>query len=496
MLALPASFAFGGVVTVASDSVISNSISTASIYLTSAVHGSGKLTLKGLNSTADNVLLASSSTWTGDWDVADGVQLRFAGTSYSIPRGIRVGSRATAHYKASTTIKGTMSGSGTNKVLTSGTVTIGSATNQGKVSPGDSGAGNLTLTSYSSGNYGPTLAFSSNSVYEVEVTGTSTCDRVTVVGTGTGVGKVTIAAGAALNVTLWTPAGNATLDAKIVDTVKGNGTAGTLTGSFSKTNWSNTNGWTGLVVTNIGNDLFVKGQYTSGGKGVTSSSVTGGSRTGSPKQSVAVASTAVEPVAEEAGVAAPVKVTAMCKRGGLVLVSWPMVTEAGVEVRTKDVLGGQGLPVGTVASHWDVVKGVYETDVLDEAGVWGANVVWKRGAGYWIAVPEGASEADYGINLGGVAPADETFSLTIELGENQLGYPYAADVLWVGTTLAREAMPGDTVRVWDAEASEYITNVKGEDGTWSDPAMTIKVGEGFWFKTALPAFESLEKAVK
>jgi hypothetical protein len=263
MLALPASFAFGGVVTVASDSVISNSISTASIYLTSAVHGSGKLTLKGLNSTVDNVLLASSSTWTGSWDVADGVQLRFGTTTYpqTVPRGIRVGSRATARYSSTATIKGTLSGTGTNMVYDSSTFTIGTATNQGVLSPGDGGVGTLTLTSYTVG-FSPTLAFSSNSVYAVDVQGTSSYDRVTVVGTGTGTGRVTIAAAAALNVTLWTPATNLSLDATIVDTATTNGSNGLLTGSFSTITWSNAAGWTGLVVTNINNDLRVQGSYT------------------------------------------------------------------------------------------------------------------------------------------------------------------------------------------------------------------------------------------
>jgi hypothetical protein len=137
------------------------------------------------------------------------------------------------------------------------------------VSPGDvgvnGGIGILTLTSYSSGNFGPTFAFSSNSVYEVEMTGTTVCDRVTVAGTGTGTGKVTIAAGATLNVTLWTPATNVSLDATILDTTMTNGNNGLLMGAFTTVNWSNAVGWTGLVVTNINNDLRMQGSYAPGG---------------------------------------------------------------------------------------------------------------------------------------------------------------------------------------------------------------------------------------
>lgn len=264
-LALPAAFSFGGVVTVAGDSVISNSISgSASIDLRSAVHGGGKLTLRGLNSPNDNILLASSSTWTGNWDVADNVQVRFVTTSYpqSIPRGIRVGSGAIVHYNSTATIKGTLSGTGTNKVYQGSTFTIGATNLLGVVSPGESGPGNLTLSSYTTGSYGPTWAFASNSVYEVEIQGASLYDRVTVAGTGTGTGKVTIAAGAMLNVTLWTPTNSVTLDATIIDTSMTNGSNGVLTGSFTKINWSNTNGWQNLAVSQVDNDLHVTGSHS------------------------------------------------------------------------------------------------------------------------------------------------------------------------------------------------------------------------------------------
>ena len=141
-------------------------------------------------------------------------------------------------------------------------LTIGATNLQGVVSPGDNGPGNLTLTSYSVGNYGPTLAFSSNSVYAVEIPSASSFDRVTVIGTGAGTGRVTIASGATLNVSLWTPTNNVTLDATIIDTAMTNGANGLLTGSFSTINWSNTNGWSGLAVSQVDNDLHVTGSHS------------------------------------------------------------------------------------------------------------------------------------------------------------------------------------------------------------------------------------------
>jgi hypothetical protein len=253
-------YPFAGVLNVVADSVISNSTPNCGIDLRAQTHGSGKLTLMHARDTlgGNNIAFASGSTWTGNWDFADGVQERFHSTTLSIPRGVRLGSGAVAYYVPVTTIKGTLSGTGTNLVYQGSTLALGTTTDRAVVSPGDGGPGNVTLTSYNN-NYSPTLAFSGNSVYEVDIRGPSAYDRVTVVGTGTGTGKATIAAGAVLNVTLWTPTNSGTLDATILDTTGGGG--GLLTGAFSTINWSNTNGWSGLAVTKVDNDLHVTGSF-------------------------------------------------------------------------------------------------------------------------------------------------------------------------------------------------------------------------------------------
>jgi hypothetical protein len=82
---------------------------------------------------------------------------------------------------------------------------------------------------------------------------------------GSGTGKVDIATGAILTVNLWTPTGQATLNAKIIDTATGTGGDGVLTGSFSHTNWVNAGGWHNLGVTVVGNDLYVTGERAPSG---------------------------------------------------------------------------------------------------------------------------------------------------------------------------------------------------------------------------------------
>lgn len=160
-------------------------------------------------------------------------------------------------------IKGTRSGFGSNTLYQANAMTIGDGSGNGKLSPGDigvnGGIGAITVMSYGT-PYSSTLAFSSNSLYAVDITGTSAYDRVTVIGTGSGTGKVTIAENVKLNVTLWTPSESVLLDVPVIDTTGGGG--GLLTGAFSTVTWSNATGWTGLVVTNVNNDLRVQGSYT------------------------------------------------------------------------------------------------------------------------------------------------------------------------------------------------------------------------------------------
>jgi hypothetical protein len=76
---------------------------------------------------------------------------------------------------------------------------------------------------------------------------------------------VDIVTGAILTVSLWTPPGAATLNAKIIDTAIGTGGDGVLTGTFTVTNWLNSAGWRNLNVSASNGDLFVTGEYPPSG---------------------------------------------------------------------------------------------------------------------------------------------------------------------------------------------------------------------------------------
>ncbi len=260
----------GATLNVNADSEIAAAATGDRCRIRAAVHGSGKLTVTGNpgSVTSDGFAFAAGSTWSGAWDIRSGYVR--VNTAQALPGDLRIANAtAVSHVDFALTIKGVRSGGGSNHVYQAGTLTVGNGTlatpGRGWWSPGDVGAnegvGVATFGNASAG-YSPTLRFASNSTYVVDIRGVTSdrYDRTVAFGMGTGTGKVDIANGAILTVNLWSPPGQVTLNAKIIDTTTGTGGEGVLTGSFSQTNWVSAVGWLNLGVNVIGNDLYVTGR--------------------------------------------------------------------------------------------------------------------------------------------------------------------------------------------------------------------------------------------
>jgi hypothetical protein len=254
------SFGATSIININSDSLITP-VSSAACTVLGVANGTGKLTLTA-DAGNDGIKFAAASTWSGAWDFQGNMRFN-PPQQRSYPGDVRVASGKTMSIVGGLMIKGTRSGFGSNTFYLANAMTIGDGSGNGKLSPGDigvnGGIGAITVMSYGT-PYSSTLAFSSNSLYAVDITGTSAYDRVTVIGTGSGTGKVTIAENVKLNVTLWTPSESVLLDVPVIDTTGGGG--GLLTGAFSTVTWSNAAGWSNLAVTAIDNDLHITGLYT------------------------------------------------------------------------------------------------------------------------------------------------------------------------------------------------------------------------------------------
>jgi hypothetical protein len=152
------------------------------------------------------------------------------------------------------------------------------------------------------------------------------------------------------------------------------------------------------------------------------------------------------------------------------------------DVHSEDVFGSQ-LPLGTTIYAYNNVKGSYDQDNLTFGG-WDTNIVYDRGMGFWIAVPESAASNEYVAYLMGEVPDRFTAPTTVVAvaqGYTQLGYGYPAAVLWTATDLAVHADIGDTLYTFNG--TNYVPN-NLTFGGWDDPNMVIYPGEGFWFVTA------------
>ena len=254
----------GGTIDVQSDSHINfpdytQYFGDSGTYVVTAT-GGGNLTFNcGAYDSRMHVKFSNASTWTGNWDIQTGFPT-FYNTAYTAPADVRIAAGAGINHIGSYSYVGTISGDGRIGIYAGNTVTL-----NGALSPGDS-VGNIDAYSTSGGgDQTPRLQFATGSTYVVDIMGTTNAeyDYFTITGKNDGTGRIDIQSGATLDITLWTPSDNTTLDATILSALTGNGAPGQLTGSFDNVVWNASGAWKHLAVTQIGQDLHVTGEFVS-----------------------------------------------------------------------------------------------------------------------------------------------------------------------------------------------------------------------------------------
>jgi len=179
-----------------------------------------------------------------------------------------------------------------------------------------------------------------------------------------------------------------------------------------------------------------------------------------------------------------------CPKGGLVLVRMDFESMDGGDLHAEDVFGDQ-LPMGSIIYSYDTSIPGYVSDSRTFAG-WSTNIVFERGMGFWIKVPDTAASNEYQVYMMGEVPdrfTAPTSTTDIANGVTLVGYMYPNDIYWTNTTLAKNAAMGDKIYYWDG--SNYVVDSLGFVG-WSDPNLVITPHMGFWFKTAQPATNWVE----
>lgn len=172
-----------------------------------------------------------------------------------------------------------------------------------------------------------------------------------------------------------------------------------------------------------------------------------------------------------------------CEKGKLHLVSTAFNSPTGGVMRSADVFGSQ-LPNGSSIYAYDTVSKTYKIDNKSFSG-WGTNIVYDGGMGFWIQVPSSAASNSYQVTLMGEVPMESVSSNTVANGLTLMGYPYTASVLWTNTSLAKSAINGDALYVFNSSNGNYTVYNRGFSG-WgaSGNALVITPDMGFWYKTA------------
>jgi hypothetical protein len=173
--------------------------------------------------------------------------------------------------------------------------------------------------------------------------------------------------------------------------------------------------------------------------------------------------------------------------GKLVLVSTAFESIDGTALKATDVFGDQ-LPNGTAVHAFDVQAGSYVTDNKGFSG-WSENVTFAGGMGFWIQAPAGG---DYEVTFKGQVPMAEATTNLVANGITLLGYPYTASVMWTNTALAKTAVNGDSIHIFNPDTGSYVTYNKGFAGWGAGDALTLSMDLGFWFETAQTSFQNVE----
>jgi len=200
---------------------------------------------------------------------------------------------------------------------------------------------------------------------------------------------------------------------------------------------------------------------------------------------------------------------------GLNLVREDFLTIDGADATPEKMIGDQ-LPIDTTIYMWNGAtydKSTYMEIEEFDPGSGGFVVVdtnWNNaslmldpGAGFWVRIPPAAPETTE-LTLLGEVPNNPTSTIPIGEGLNLVGSPYPVDVKWVDTDLAQQGEIGDILYVWNGATYDKSTYMEIEefdpgsggfvvvDTNWNDTNITIKVGQGFFFKKATGATDWVE----
>jgi hypothetical protein len=142
------------------------------------------------------------------------------------------------------------------------------------------------------------------------------------------------------------------------------------------------------------------------------------------------------------------------------------------------------LPVSSRIYLWDTGNQKYKliTRNAENRGGWGTNGATKitKGVGAFVALP---ANVQTNIFFSGDVPTVATSSIYQVNGFALIAYPYPADVAFTNTALAKNAVTGDRISVWNNGWSSYTKNAENRGGWNTASNVIIKVGQAFFYQS-------------
>jgi len=165
------------------------------------------------------------------------------------------------------------------------------------------------------------------------------------------------------------------------------------------------------------------------------------------------------------------------------------ITGAGIAI--TNIIGNQ-VPTDSSVLLWNYSLQTYIAANKLRSG-WDAQGTNRllRGQSFFLRVPSTAVSNEYQVYLMGEVPdkttaPSTTVSVINGIGMYGVGYPVTEK--WTNTTIAKAAKTDDSVLIWDYSNQTYVAGNKLRSG-WdaTGVALTLRPGQGFWFRTSLGA---------
>jgi len=140
------------------------------------------------------------------------------------------------------------------------------------------------------------------------------------------------------------------------------------------------------------------------------------------------------------------------------------------------------LPTGSTVYMWDTSNQRYNTFGKTRSG-WGdaGTNILNSGSGAFVKLPAGVQT---NVIFSGDVPVDGEFSVYTANGLTLMSYPYSADVAFTNTTLAKDALVGDSISFWD---NGWVTYGKTRSGWSGVDDVKLELGQAFFYRSTTNA---------